>query len=257
MGGDEFVVLLPDLRSDKDAAEISQKLLATVAQPIRIGKLGISVTGIIGISLFHGCDDVDSVFKNADFAMYRVKNSRRNGSQVYTPGIGMQGLQQLQMESAMRNALEAREFEILYQPQISFADGRVLGVESLLRWNSTEFGLVGPNTFIPLAEETGLIVSIGEWVLLQSCKEIAALQRRLGVEFSVAVNISPRQFQPQDFPATVERAPQTTRLKPEQLELEITEHLLIVASQESFEIMQRVRQLRGRFATHDLGTAAS
>src|SRR5258708_6604331 len=181
----------------------------------------------------------------------------RNGSQVYTPGIGMQGLQQLQMESAMRNALEAREFEILYQPQISFADGRILGVESLLRWNSSEFGLVGPNTFIPLAEETGLIVSIGEWVLLQSCKEIAALQRRLGVEVSVAVNLSPRQFQQKDFPATVERALQTSGLKPEQLELEITEHLLMVDSEESLEIMQRVRKLGVRFAIDDFGTGFS
>jgi EAL domain-containing protein (putative c-di-GMP-specific phosphodiesterase class I) len=189
--------------------------------------------------------------------MYRVKNSGRNGSQVYSPGIGMQGLQQLQMESAMRNALEAHEFEILYQPQISFTDGRILGVESLLRWNSTEFGLVGPNTFIPLAEETGLIVPIGEWVLLQSCKEIATLQRRLGVEFSVAVNISPRQFQQNDFPATVEHALQISGLKPEQLELEITEHLLMVDSEESLEIMQRVRKLGVRFAIDDFGTGFS
>ena len=257
MGGDEFVVLLPDLRSDKDAEEVCQKLLAAVAQPIRIGKHEIIVTASIGIGLFPGCDDVDTLFKNADFAMYRVKDSGRNGSQVYTPGIGMQGLQQLQMESALRNALEADEFEILYQPQISFADGRVLGVESLLRWNSPEFGLVGPNTFIPLAEETGLIVRIGEWVLFQSCKEIAALQRRLGVEISVAVNISPRQFQQQDFPATVEKALYTSGLKPEQLELEITEHLLMVDSEESLEIMQRVRKLGVRFAIDDFGTGFS
>ncbi|HXC95649.1 MAG TPA: EAL domain-containing protein [Edaphobacter sp.] len=257
MGGDEFVVLLPDLRAEKDAEEICQKLLASVAQPIRIGKHEIIVTCSIGISLFPICEDVDSLFKNADFAMYRVKNTGRNGSQVYTPGIAMQGLQQLQMESALRTALEDQEFEILYQPQISFADGRILGVESLLRWNSSEFGLVGPNVFIPLAEETGLIVSIGEWVLLQSCKEIAALQRRLGTEFTVAINISPRQFQQRDFPATVEQALQLSGLKPEQLELEITEHLLMVDSEESLEIMQRVRKLGVRFSIDDFGTGFS
>ncbi|MGD0444749.1 MAG: EAL domain-containing protein [Edaphobacter sp.] len=257
MGGDEFVVLLPDLRSDKDAEDICQKLLATVAQPIRVGKHEIIVTCSIGISLFPICEDVDSLFKNADFAMYRVKNNGRNGSQVFTPGIAMQGLQQLQMESALRTALEDQEFEILYQPQISFADGRILGVESLLRWNSSEFGLVGPSTFIPLAEETGLIVSIGEWVLLQSCKEIAALQRRLGVEFTVAINISPRQFQQRDFPATVEHALQISGLKPEQLELEITEHLLMVDSEESLEIMRRLRKLGVSFAIDDFGTGFS
>ncbi len=257
MSGDEFVVLLPDLHSDKDADEVSQKMLAAIAQPIRIGKHEIIVTASIGISLFPACEDVESLFKNADLAMHHVKHIGRNGSQIYAPGIGMHGLQQLQMESALRNAMDAGEFEVLYQPQISFADGRMVGVESLLRWNSREFGVVGPNTFIPLAEETGLIVPIGEWVLLQSCKEVAALQRRLGIECSVAVNISPRQFQQKDFPATVERALQTSGLKPEQLELEITEHLLMVDSEESLEIMQRVRKLGVRFAIDDFGTGFS
>jgi diguanylate cyclase (GGDEF)-like protein/PAS domain S-box-containing protein len=257
MSGDEFVILLPDLHSDRDADEVSQKILSAIAQPVRIGKHEIIVTASIGISLFPVCEDVESLFKNADLAMYRVKDSGRNGSQVYTPGIGIQGLQQLQMESALRNALDAGEFEVLYQPQISFADGRMVGVESLLRWNSAEFGIVGPNTFIPLAEETGLIVPIGEWVLLQSCKDVAALQRRHGIECSVAVNISPRQFQQKDFPVTVERALATSGLKPEQLELEITEHLLMVDSDESLEIMQRVRKLGVRFAIDDFGTGFS
>jgi diguanylate cyclase (GGDEF)-like protein len=257
MGGDEFVVLLPDLRSDKDAEDVCQKLLAAIAQPIRIGKHEIIVTASIGIGLFPGCNDVDSLFKNADLAMYRVKTNGRNGAQVYSPAIGMQGLQTLQMESALRNALEAEEFEIMYQPQISFAEGRMLGVEALLRWNSVEFGLVGPGTFIPIAEETGLIVPIGEWVLLQSCKEVAAMQRQLDFEFSVAVNISPRQFQQKNFPATVERALRSSGLKPEQLELEINEHLLMVDSDESLEIMERVRKLGVRFAIDDFGTGFS
>jgi diguanylate cyclase (GGDEF)-like protein/PAS domain S-box-containing protein len=257
MGGDEFVLLLPDLRSDNDAQDVCQKLLLAIAQPIRIGKHEIIITASIGISLFPGCNDVDSLFKNANLAMYRVKDNGRNGCQVYTPGIGMQGLQLLEMESALRNALEAHEFEIMYQPQISFCDGRMLGVEALLRWSSAEFGPIGPTTFIPIAEETGLIVPIGEWVLLQACKEIAAMQRQLGTEFSVAVNISPLQFQQKNFPATVERALQGSGLKPEQLELEITEHLLMVDSDESLEIMERVRKLGVRFAIDDFGTGFS
>jgi diguanylate cyclase (GGDEF)-like protein/PAS domain S-box-containing protein len=257
MGGDEFVVLLPDLRSIADAQEISQKLLAAVAQPIRIGGHDIVVTASVGISLFPDCEDIDALFKNADLAMYTVKARGRNGSEMYTPGLAMPGLERLQMESALRSALDAGEFEIVYQPQVSFTDNKMLSVEALLRWNSEAFGPVPPNTFIPIAEEIGLIVPIGEWVLIEACREIAALQSRLGVPCSVAVNISPRQFQLKDFPATVESALLASGLKPHQLELEITEQLLMVDSEESLEIMERVRKIGVRFAIDDFGTGFS
>jgi diguanylate cyclase (GGDEF)-like protein/PAS domain S-box-containing protein len=257
MGGDEFIVILPDLRSTSDANEVCQKLLTAVAKPIRIGRHEIIVTASIGISLFPACDDVDTLFKNSDLAMYNVKARGRNGSEIYTPELAMQGLEELEMESALRNALEAHEFEIVYQPQISFKNNKVLGVEALLRWNSRIFGPVAPDIFIPLAEETGLIVPIGEWILVEACKEVAALQCRLGIESSVAVNISPRQFQQKDFPATVERALFLSGLKPHQLELEITEQLLMIDSEESLEIMQRVRKLGVRFAIDDFGTGFS
>jgi diguanylate cyclase (GGDEF)-like protein/PAS domain S-box-containing protein len=257
MGGDEFIILLPDLRSATDTHEICRKLLAVIAQPIRIGRHEIIVTASIGTGIFPDCDDVDALFKNADLAMYSVKARGRNGSEIYTPGLAMQGLEQLQMESALRNALDAEEFEIVYQPQISFTNQRMLGVEALLRWHSREFGTVMPATFIPIAEETGLVVSIGEWVLVESCKAVAALQSRFGIQCSVAVNISPRQFQQKNFPATVELALLTSGLKPEQLELEITEQLLMVDSEESLEIMQRVRTLGVRFAIDDFGTGFS
>jgi diguanylate cyclase (GGDEF)-like protein/PAS domain S-box-containing protein len=257
MGGDEFIVLLPDLRSVDDAHDVCQKLLASVAQPIRIGSHDIIVTASIGIGLFPECGDVDALFKNADLAMYNVKARGRNGSEIYTPELAMPGLEQLQMESALRKALDADEFEIVYQPQVSFTSNQVLGVEALLRWNSPVFGLVEPSIFIPIAEEIGLIVPIGEWVLVEACREIAALQNRLGIHCSVAVNISPRQFQQKDFPATVERALLASGLKPHQLELEITEQLLMVDSDESLEIMQEVRKLGVRFAIDDFGTGFS
>jgi diguanylate cyclase (GGDEF)-like protein/PAS domain S-box-containing protein len=257
MGGDEFVVLLPDLHSFADAPEICAKLLAAVAQPIKIGNHDIIITASVGIGLFPECEDIDALFKNADLAMYNVKARGRNGSEIYTPDLAMPGLEELQMESALRNALEAGEFEIVYQPQVSFTDNKMLGVEALLRWNSHTFGAVEPNTFIPIAEEIGLIVPIGEWVLIEACKEIAALQKRLDVQCSVAVNISPRQFQRKDFPATVERALRASGLKPHQLELEITEQLLMVDSEESLEIMERVRKLGVRFAIDDFGTGFS
>jgi diguanylate cyclase (GGDEF)-like protein/PAS domain S-box-containing protein len=257
MGGDEFIVLLADLRRPSDTEDICLKLLAAIAQPIRIGRHEIIVTASIGVGLFPDCEDVDTLFKNADLAMYRVKSRGRNGSEVYTPELAKHGLEMLQMESALRNALDAGEFEIVYQPQVSFTDNNMLGVEALLRWNSQAFGPIMPNTFIPIAEETGLIVPIGEWVLVEACKQIAALQHRLGVQCSVAVNISPRQFQQKDFPSTVECALRASGLKPSQLELEITEQLLMVDSEESLEIMQRVRRLGVRFAIDDFGTGFS
>jgi diguanylate cyclase (GGDEF)-like protein/PAS domain S-box-containing protein len=257
MGGDEFVILLPDLRSVSDAHEICQKLLATVAQPIRIGTHDIIVTASVGIGIFPDCGDIDSLFKNADLAMYNVKARGRNGSEIYTPELAMQGLEHLHMESALRNALDAGEFEIVYQPQVSLSSNKMLGVEALLRWNSPAFGPVAPDVFIPIAEEAGLIVPIGEWVLIESCKEVAALQKRLGVQCSVGVNISPRQFQQKDFPATVERALLASGLKPHQLELEITEQLLMVDSEESLEIMHLVRKLGVAFAIDDFGTGFS
>jgi diguanylate cyclase (GGDEF)-like protein/PAS domain S-box-containing protein len=257
MGGDEFIVLLSNLRSSSDARDVCAKLLHSIAQPIHIGKHEIIVTASIGIGLYPDADDVDALFKDADVAMYRVKASGRNGFQVYSQGIEMEGLKQLEMESALRNALDTNQFEILYQPQVSFLDGRMLGVEALLRWHSPEFGTVPPTIFIPIAEETSLIVPIGEWVLLNACKEIADLQRRLGFECSVAVNISPRQFQQHNFPATVAHALRTSGLKPHQLELEITENLLMVDSEESLEIMERVRKLGVRFAIDDFGTGFS
>lgn len=257
MGGDEFVVLLADLRSVTDAVEVCQKVLDCIAQPVLLGRQEIIVTASIGIGFFPDCDDIDALFRNADLAMYEVKARGRNGYQIYTPQLAMQGLEQLQLESGLRHAVDANEFEIVYQPQISFKDGKMLGVEALLRWNSHAFGAVMPNVFIPIAEDTGLIVSIGEWILVEACKGVAALQHRLGVECSVAVNISPRQFQQNDFPATVERALLASGLKPEQLELEITEQLLMVDSEESLGIMQRVRTLGVRFAIDDFGTGFS
>jgi diguanylate cyclase (GGDEF)-like protein/PAS domain S-box-containing protein len=257
MGGDEFVVLLSELNSPGDAADVAAKLLDVISEPVLIGRHDIRITASIGVSIFPVSDDIDMLFKNADVAMDRVKARGHNGVEVYTPGLDMESLQNLQMESALRRAVDANEFEIVYQPQISFSDDRMTGVEALLRWNSAEFGVVMPNTFIPLAEETGLIVPIGEWILRTACKQIAALQIELNRELAVAINISPLQFQQKNFPDSIERALRDSGLRPGQLELEITEQLLMLDTEESLEIMQRVRTLGVRFAIDDFGTGFS
>jgi diguanylate cyclase (GGDEF)-like protein len=257
MGGDEFVVLLADLQDVSDAEEIAAKLLDAIAQPVRIGRHDIRITASIGVSIYPDNEDIDSLFKSADVAMYLVKSRGRNGVELYSHGLGLESLQKLQMESALREAIDAGEFELLYQPQISFADNRMIGVEALLRWHSAEFGTVMPTTFIPIAEDTGLIVPIGEWILRTACRQIAELQIELNQELAVAVNISPRQFQQKNFPDTVERALRESGLRAQQLELEITEQLLMIDSEESLEIMQRVRKLGVRFAIDDFGTGFS
>ncbi len=257
MGGDEFVVMLSELNCPEDARDVAAKLLDVISEPVLIGRHDIRITASIGISIFPESDDIDMLFKNADLAMDRVKLHGRNGIEVHTPGLDIESHQQLQMESALRRAIEASEFEVVYQPQISFTDDRMTGVEALLRWNSAEFGAVMPTTFIPLAEESGLIVPIGEWILRNACKQIAALQVELNREIAVAVNISPLQFQQKDFPETIERALRDSGLRASQLELEITEQLLMLDSEESIEIMRRVRTLGVRFAIDDFGTGFS
>ncbi len=257
MGGDEFVVLLSDLQEMGRACDIANKILTAISQPVLIGRHKITVTASIGVSIYPECKDIDTLFKNADLAMYRIKARGRNSVQMYTPGIGSETTQKLQMESALRTAIEANELEIVYQPQISFADHSMIGVEALLRWHSSEFGSVPPDIFIPIAEETGLIVPISEWVLSKACNEIAVLQREIGKDIGLAVNISPRQFQTHNFPTTVENALHESGLRAEQLELEITEQLLMIDSDESLEIMQRVRTLGVHFAIDDFGTGFS
>jgi EAL domain-containing protein (putative c-di-GMP-specific phosphodiesterase class I) len=257
MGGDEFAVLLSDVNSPEDARDIAAKLLDALAEPVLIGRHDLRITASIGISIFPDSDGIDTLFKNADLAVARIKAHGRNGIELYTPGLDMESTHKVQMESALRGAIEANEFEIVYQPQISFSDDRMTGVEALLRWNSAEFGAVMPTTFIPLAEETGLIIPIGEWILRTACQQIAALQIELNREIAVAINLSPLQFQQKNFPATVERALLDSGLRPGQLELEITEQLLMIESVESIEIMRRVRMLGVRFAIDDFGTGFS
>lgn len=257
MGGDEFVVLLTDMSTPEGVEVVARKIQEALSNPVRLGRHDITVTASIGVSVFPESDDIDKLLKNADLAMYRVKARGRNGVEIYNPALGMECLQRLQMESALRNAIHAAELEIVFQPQISFADNRMIGVEALLRWHSAEFGNVPPTTFIPIAEETGLIVPISEWVLRLACKQIAALQQELGKDISLAVNVSPRQFQQKNFPTTIEMALRDSGLRAEQLELEITEQLLMIDSEESLEIMKRVRRIGVQFAIDDFGTGFS
>ncbi len=258
MGGDEFTILLADLKTPDDAAKIAQKVLDTVAQPLRIDDTELFVTTSIGIALFPSDgDSAEALLANSDRAMYRAKDAGRNSYQLFTPAMNSRALERLALENDLRHALDRGELELHYQPQISIATGQVSGVEALLRWNRPGFGLVGPKDFIPIAEETQLIVPIGEWVLREACRQAREWQSNRPAGFRMAVNLSPRQFQHRDLPIVIASALEFSGLAPGDLELEITESLAMQNTTRTIATLQRLREMGVQIAIDDFGTGHS
>ena len=258
MGGDEFTILLADLKTTDDSAKIAQKVLDTVAQPLRIDGTELFVTTSIGIALFPSDGDTaEALLANADHAMYRAKDAGRNSYQMFTPAMNNRALERLSLENDLRHALDRGELVLHYQPQINIASGRVTGVEALLRWNRPGFGLVGPKDFIPIAEETQLIVPIGEWVLREACRQAVEWQSDRPSGFRMAVNLSPRQFQHSDLPHVIAAALELSGIAPHDLELEITESLAMQNTTRTIATLQRLREMGVQIAIDDFGTGHS
>jgi diguanylate cyclase (GGDEF)-like protein/PAS domain S-box-containing protein len=258
MGGDEFTVLLADLRTADAAAKIAQKVLDTVALPLQIEGTELFITTSIGIALFPSDgDSAEELLANADHAMYRAKDAGRNSYQMFTPAMNSRALERLSLENDLRHALDRGELEIHYQPQINIASGRVSGVEALLRWNRPGFGLVGPKDFIPIAEETRLIVPIGEWVLREACRQAREWQGDRESGFRMAVNLSARQFQHSDLPQVIAGALEHSGLTPSDLELEITESLAMQNTSRTIATLHRLREMGVQIAIDDFGTGHS
>ncbi|MGN6389963.1 MAG: putative bifunctional diguanylate cyclase/phosphodiesterase [Burkholderiaceae bacterium] len=258
LGGDEFGVFLPDLASDRDAAVVAQKIMDELAQPFHVQGSEIFVTASIGIILYPADHaDADGLVVSADTAMYRSKQQGRNGFQFFTASMNAQVLQRAKLENALRRALERNELSLDYQPQFDARSGRIKGVEALLRWAHSELGSVPPSTFIPIAEETGLIVPIGEWVLRTACAQNRAWQDAGCAPLVVAVNLSARQFRSNDMAATVARVLRETGLEPRLLELEITEGIAMENAERLVSTLQRLKQIGVRLAIDDFGTGYS
>jgi diguanylate cyclase (GGDEF)-like protein/PAS domain S-box-containing protein len=258
MGGDEFTILLADLKTTDDSAKIAQKVLDTVAQPLKIDGTELFVTTSIGIALFPSDGDTaEALLANADHAMYRAKDAGRNSYQMFTPAMNNRALERLSLENDLRHALDRGELVLHYQPQINIASGRVTGVEALLRWNRPGFGLVGPKDFIPIAEETQLIVPIGEWVLREACRQAVEWQSDRPSGFRMAVNLSPRQFQHSDLPHVIAAALELSGIAPHDLELEITESLAMQNTTRTIATLQRLREMGVQIAIDDFGTGHS
>ncbi|WP_293765426.1 EAL domain-containing protein [uncultured Aquitalea sp.] len=257
LGGDEFVILLTDCGRD-GAGRVAQELIAEFEQPFRIQSHDLHIGCSIGISLYPGdAGDFESLLRHADAALYQAKDRGRNRHAFFTRNIGDDADERLTMENSLRRALAEAQFELYFQPKLDLARQQVTGLEALLRWNHPQLGLVGPDKFIPIAERNGLIVQIGDWVLMEACRQAMRLQAAGWPKLPVAVNVSPFQIHHGQLFDSVLRALDTTGLPPELLELEVTEGLLVEASESSLALFHRLRERNVTVSIDDFGTGYS
>ena len=258
LGGDEFVVLLEELPQPLHVAAVAQKILAAVAKPYMLEAQEFHLTASIGISTYPAdSDNMQSLLKNADIAMYRAKEQGKNNYQYYSAQMYVHSLERLELDSDLRRALERKEFLLHYQPRIDIVSGRITGMEALVRWQHPTKGLIPPMQFIPLAEETGLIVPIGEWVLKTACARNKSWQEQGLPPLRIAVNLSARQFAHENLLQDVSRVLDETGLNPAALEFEITESMVMHNPEHAVNLLTRLKAMGIHLAIDDFGTGYS
>ena len=257
-GGDEFVLVLPEFVRDVDAARVAKRILDSLLEPVHLEGHEVLVSGSIGISLFpDDGDDVETLLRNADTAMYHAKESGRGRYQFYTESMNAVAFQRLSMENSLRKALDRSEFELHYQPQVDVATGRIVGAEALIRWKHPDLGLIPPNEFIPVAEETGLIIPIGDWVLRSASRQAQAWEGAGRGPLRIAVNVSGHQFWQKNFILTVADALAEVGLPARALEIEITESVLMRQCEETVATLDELKTMGIKIAIDDFGTGYS
>ncbi|MEO6824874.1 MAG: EAL domain-containing protein [Nitrosospira sp.] len=257
-GGDEFVILLSQIATERDAACVAEKLIAAVSRPYRIEEHELLLTASVGISIYpDNGKEASSLLRNADASMYSAKESGRNRYRFYSENLASGATERFSLEHDLRGALERDEIFVVYQPQIELATRRVIGAEALMRWRHPERGMVLPASFIPVAEDSGLILSLGERILRESCAQVRQWCDRYGFDGGIAVNISTAQFRQKDFTDVVLRVVADTGISPECLELEITEGVVMQDVESAIEKM-RILDAHGiKIAIDDFGTGYS
>jgi diguanylate cyclase (GGDEF)-like protein/PAS domain S-box-containing protein len=258
MGGDEFVVALDEVGRAEDVAAVANKILEVVALPVDIGGHRLHVTVSLGVSLYPGDGlDAETLLKNADHSLYLAKDRGRNTYQLCTPELNRRSMERLQLEKALRRAIERRELEIHYQPEFEARSGSLIGVEALVRWRHPEAGLLLPEQFITLAEDTRLILPIGEWVLRTATSQVREWRAAGFPGLRLAVNLSGLQFQQHDLPQTLRRALEEAGSEPGGVEVEITESVAMRDTEAARALMKELRGLGVRIAIDDFGTGYS
>ncbi|HVX78831.1 MAG TPA: EAL domain-containing protein [Bradyrhizobium sp.] len=258
LGGDEFVVILEHSASRAEIAEIASRLLREVSQPVRLSGHECHATASIGVAMFpdHG-SDVHTLTKNADLAMYLAKEDGKNNFRFFTNEAKMPSIERLTLENSLRHAVDRNELSLHYQPKIDLASRQITGVEALLRWTHPEYGVLPPGQFIPLAEETGLIVPMGRWALKAACAQNMAWQRRGLRPVSMAVNLSPRQFTDDNLLHDIDEALLASGMSPALLQLEVTESMMMRNVARAIRTLDQIRSRGIRLAIDDFGTGYS
>jgi diguanylate cyclase (GGDEF)-like protein len=258
VGGDEFLIVLTEVKDIIDAAVAAERLLDAIIGEYTIQDHTLNITCSLGISIFpeHGAD-AETLIKNADAAMYSAKENGRNNLRFFTEEMNAQVVERLTLENSLRVALDKKELFLVYQPQVDMSTGRIVGLEALLRWQHPELGLVPPDRFIRIAEKSGLILPIGEWVLRTACSQALKWQEEGLPAVTVAVNVSAIQFRQESFCGLIGRVLHETGLAPQCLELELTESLLVADTGVTLSVIQELKAMGLTLAIDDFGTGYS
>ncbi|WP_397459676.1 EAL domain-containing protein [Pseudomonas asplenii] len=258
LGGDEFIILLPGLHRPSDAEHLANKLLDCFSAPFQAGEHEFFISASIGSSLYPGDgNDVATLVKNADAAMYRSKAKGRNRVESYTRDLTAQASERVALEHELRRAIERQELQLYYQPKISLETGSLLGAEALIRWRNPTFGDVPPEHFIPLAEDNGMILQLGDWVLERACRQMQRWTARYGDFGALSVNLAGAQLRQPNLLARIEQLLRDNHLRPERLQLEITENFIMSQTEEALEVLHQLKRLGVQLAIDDFGTGYS
>lgn len=258
LGGDEFVIVLEQVTSIQDVGHMASRIISATREPVIVGEFTLGITVSIGIGIYpEDGEDVIALMKSADAAMYHAKEMGRNNYQFFTAVMNARIAEQVLLETHLRRAMDNGELSLHYQPQVHLESGRIKGVEALLRWTSRELGTVSPSQFIPVAEESGMIIPIGNWMLRRVCEQLRCWEDDDIRGVRVGVNLSPLQFRQPDFVENLERLIAEIGIWPEQLELEITESTLMESSENTIDSLNRLRQYGFKIAIDDFGTGYS